>query len=341
MTDLVTFGEATVRLSPPRGDRLETAPALDVRVSGPESNAAVGAARLGVDAAWLSKLPDSALGRRVIAALRSHGVRTGVAWTDAAAGRVGTIYEDRGAGAHGTAAIDDRAGSAFTTVTPADLPNGVVESTDRVHTTGVTLGASDRARSTALDLLETAGEAGVRRSLALRHRDRLWDADRTDSTGRDGSAGRDESSSGTDSAARVYREALEHVETLFVSRGEARSVLSCEGDAVEIVHSLRTEFDLETVVLTRDGATTGAVAIDAGAVHEGPAADTPHRDPTGTDDAFVAGFLAERIADGSVPDALERGTATAVLTGRIDGGTAIITRKEVNGLIADPDALER
>ncbi|WP_096390784.1 sugar kinase [Halopenitus persicus] len=323
MTDLVTFGEATMRLSPPRGGRLETTPSLDVRVSGPESNAAVGAARLGVDAAWLSKLPASALGRRVVAALRSHGVRTGIAWTDAEAGRVGTVYEDRGAATHGTTAIDDRAGSAFTTVTPADLPDGVVESTDRVHTTGATLGVSDRARETALDLLEAAGEADVRRSLALRHRDRLWDADRTAP------------------ADRVYREAFDHVETLFVSRSEARSVLSCEGDAVEIVHSLRTEFDLETVVLTRDGAETGAVAIDAGAVHEGPAYRVDSRDPSGTDDAFVAGFLTERIAGGSVPDALELGAATAALTGTIDGEAAIVSREAVDAVIADPSALDR
>ncbi len=335
MTDLVTFGETTVRLSPPRGDRLETAPSLDVRVSGPESNVAIGAARLGVDAAWLSKLPDSALGRRVVAALRGHGVRTGVAWADGNADtdRVGTVYDDRGANARVTAAIDDRDGSAFTTITPAELPGGVVESTDRFHTSGATLAASDRARSTALDLLATAGEAGVRRSFALRHRSRSTGGDqRNRPTGNDRNGG-------AEPAADVYREAFDHVDTLFVSRHEARTVLSCEGDAVEIVHSLRTEFDLETVVLTREGA--GAVAIAAGSVHEGPAIDGTHRDPAGTEDAFVAGFLAERIAGGDVPDALERGEATAAVTGRIDGGTAIVTGEEVDAVIADHDARER
>lgn len=333
MTDLVTFGETTVRLSPPRGDRLETAPSLDVRVSGPESNVAVGAARLGVDAAWLSKLPDSALGRRVVAALRGHGVRTGVAWADGDADRVGTVYDDRGANARVTAAIDDRDGSAFTTITPGELPGGVVESTDRFHTSGATLAASDRARSTALDLLATAGEAGVRRSFALRHGSRSTGEDR-----RNRQRGRDRNG-GAEPAADIYRDAFDHVDTLFVSRHEARTVLSCEGDAVEIVHSLRTEFDLETVVLTREGA--GAVAIAAGSVHEGPAIDGAHRDPDGTDDAFVAGFLAERIAGGDVSDALERGEATAAVTGRIDGGTAIVTGEEVDAVIADHDATER
>lgn len=89
MTDLVTFGETMLRLSPPRGERLETTETLDVQAGGAESNVAVGAARLGADAVWLSKLPESPLGRRIIGELRSHGVRTGVSWADPEASRLG------------------------------------------------------------------------------------------------------------------------------------------------------------------------------------------------------------------------------------------------------------
>lgn len=94
MTDLVTFGETMLRLSPPRGERLETTETLDVQAGGAESNVAVGAARLGADAVWLSKLPESPLGRRIIGELRSHGVRTGVSWADPEASRLGTYYSN-------------------------------------------------------------------------------------------------------------------------------------------------------------------------------------------------------------------------------------------------------
>jgi 2-dehydro-3-deoxygluconokinase len=89
--DLVTFGETTLRFSPPRGERLETAETLTFATAGAESNVAVAASRLGADAAWLSKLPDSTLGRRVTADLRQHGVDPAVAWSDA--GRQGTYYK--------------------------------------------------------------------------------------------------------------------------------------------------------------------------------------------------------------------------------------------------------
>ena len=50
MTDLVTFGESMLRFSPPDQDRLERVDQLDVHVAGAESNVAVAANRLGLDA---------------------------------------------------------------------------------------------------------------------------------------------------------------------------------------------------------------------------------------------------------------------------------------------------
>jgi len=74
MADLVTFGETMLRFSPPDEARLEIADQYDVDVAGAESNVAVAAQRLGLDATWLSKLPDSPIGRKVANELRGHGV---------------------------------------------------------------------------------------------------------------------------------------------------------------------------------------------------------------------------------------------------------------------------
>ena len=58
MYDVVTFGEAMLRLSPPHFSRLEQAHSLDVEIGGSELNVAVGLSRLGMSAAWISKLPQ-------------------------------------------------------------------------------------------------------------------------------------------------------------------------------------------------------------------------------------------------------------------------------------------
>jgi len=88
MYDVVTFGEAMVRLSPPHFQRLEQTVSLDVQVGGGELNVAVGVRRLGLSSAWVSRLPQNALGRMVDNRARQAGVDTShVAWPKRA-GRV-------------------------------------------------------------------------------------------------------------------------------------------------------------------------------------------------------------------------------------------------------------
>jgi len=55
--DVITFGEAMIRLSPPGHQRLEQITSLDVAVGGAELSVAAGVARLGLKAAWISRLP--------------------------------------------------------------------------------------------------------------------------------------------------------------------------------------------------------------------------------------------------------------------------------------------
>jgi len=112
MPDLVTFGETMLRLSCPPGERLGSTPRFEVHVGGSESNVAVAASQLDTEAVWLSKLPDSALGRRVATALRSRGVRTGVAWVDPDEYRLGSYYLERGSAPRGSKVEYDRARSA-------------------------------------------------------------------------------------------------------------------------------------------------------------------------------------------------------------------------------------
>ncbi len=55
MYDVVTFGEAMIRLSPPHFQRLEQTQSLDLNVGGAELNVAVGVTRLGMRSAWVLK----------------------------------------------------------------------------------------------------------------------------------------------------------------------------------------------------------------------------------------------------------------------------------------------
>ena len=120
MTDVVTFGETMLRLSPPADGRPETATGFDVAVGGAESNVAVAAARLGLDAAWLSRVHESPLGRRVTGELRRHGVDPAVTWTDR--GRQPTYYVESGDTPRGVDGVYDRRDSPLRAARPSDLP---------------------------------------------------------------------------------------------------------------------------------------------------------------------------------------------------------------------------
>lgn len=299
-----------LRLSPPRGDRLETADSFDVSVGGAESNVAVGAARLGADAVWLSKLPNSPHGNRIVGELRSYGVRTGVAWTDPAATRVGVSYLEHGGDPRGPTVRDDRADAAFTTVHPGELPTDVFESASAFHTTGITPALSATAAETTAALLSAAGDADVTRSFDLRYQASLWDPDE---------------------ARAAYETLFSDVDRLFLPRRDAIDVLGFEGSAVEIAHGLETEFEFETVVISQND--DSALAIHDDSVYEQDAYTADTLDATGATDAFVAGYLTKRLEDSSVPEALQWATATAALKRTIDGDHAVVTPSEVERVI--------
>lgn len=60
MYDVVTFGEAMIRLSPAHFQRLKKARSLDLTVGGAELNVAVGVTRFGMKCAWVLKIFQNA-----------------------------------------------------------------------------------------------------------------------------------------------------------------------------------------------------------------------------------------------------------------------------------------
>ena len=112
MYDLVTFGEAMLRLSPPNHRRLEQTTSLDVNVGGTELNVAAGAGRFGLDTAWISKLPANPLGRMIQNKAREQGVDTArIVWEEG--GKAGLYFIELGATPRASSVVYDRADSSL------------------------------------------------------------------------------------------------------------------------------------------------------------------------------------------------------------------------------------
>ncbi|WP_225334168.1 bifunctional 2-dehydro-3-deoxygluconokinase/2-dehydro-3-deoxygalactonokinase [Halomicrobium urmianum] len=308
MTDLVTFGETMLRLSPPDGERIETADQYDVHVAGAESNVATAAQRLGLDTAWTSKIPDSPPGRKVANELRSHGVTVDVVWSDE--GRQGAYYLEKAEAPRGNNVIYDRQDAAVTTASTEELPVDRVESAEAFHTTGITPALSDRLEETTADLLAAAQDAGTTTSFDLNYRSKLWEPAE---------------------AREVLEDLFPDVDVLVVAERDAENVLDRSGDAESIARGLADDFGIDVTVVTRGS--RGALALADGDVYEQPTFEASNAHPVGTGDSFVGGFLSQYVRGADVPDGLEYGAATAALKRSVPGDLAVVTADEVEAVI--------
>ncbi|MBX0323222.1 sugar kinase [Halomicroarcula sp. F13] len=319
MTDLITFGETMLRLSPPDEERLETADQYRVRAAGAESNVAVAAQRLGLDAVWTSKLPESSVGRRVVGELRNHGVTVDVVWDDSEAARQGTYYLEQGQPPRGNEVIYDRAGASVTTATTAELPVETVKDATGLHTTGITPALSETLEATTADLLARAQDADTVTSFDLNYRSKLWDPDE---------------------ARAVLTDLFPDVDVLVAARRDAETVLGRTGDAESVARGLADDYGFDVTIVTRGA--DGALALSNGEVYEQPTYEAPSAHPVGTGDSFVGGFLSQYLAGESVPDGLAWGAATAALKRSVPGDIAVVSPDEVREVIAgDTEAISR
>ncbi|AQL42326.1 hypothetical protein BV210_06195 [Halorientalis sp. IM1011] len=311
MTQLVTFGEAILRLSPPPTARLETADQFDVWTTGAASNVAVAASRLGTDTAWISKLADTPLGRRAVAALRGHGLTTDVTWVDGDEGRQGLTFYEHGSTPRGSTTVDDRERTSIETVEPGGLPMDTVQDAGAVFASGESLAHSGAVVETTQAVLRAAGGKSV---LGLDYRSDLWS---------------------TEEARETITGLFPAVDVFVTSTDDANRVLKQTGKPPEMAHQLANEGDFETVVMTRGE--HGALVWHDATIHERDAVETEAVDVTGQHDAFVGAFLGRRLAGDDVGDALAHGIAAAALTRTIHGPVPTIDTAEVESVIADLD----
>ena len=308
MTDLVTFGEAMLRYSPPDRMRLEIADQLDVRVAGAESNVATAASRIGTDAVWISKLPDSPLGRRVVNFLHSFGLETDVIWSEE--GRQGTYYIEFGGEPRGTRVVYDRERSAVTSATAAELPTDQLREASMFVTSGITPALSETLARTTETLLRTATEAGTTTVFDVNYRSKLWSFEE---------------------ARETMEPMFRDIDMLVVAERDAANIFGIEGDPDRVLHAFDEKWGFDTIILTRGA--EGAVALAEEDVIEQPAVASDTYDPIGTGDAFL-GVLLGRLVDGAeLSEALEWGAAAAALKRTIPGDIAVITRKEVEQVL--------
>jgi len=169
----VTFGELMLRLAPEGYLRFVQADRLQATFGGGEANVAVSLANYGMDAAFVTKLPDNDIGQAAVNSLRRFGVDTGkiVRGGD----RIGIYYLEKGASQRPSKVIYDRAASAIALAKREDFDwDKIFEGVEWFHFTGITPALSDNATEITMDAVKAAKKKGITVSCDLNYRKKLW-----------------------------------------------------------------------------------------------------------------------------------------------------------------------
>ena len=173
MPKIITFGEIMLRLSTPGYLRFGQAKQFDATYGGGEANVAVSLANYGMDAKFVTRLPENDIAKACLKDLRSYGVDTSsiVYGGD----RLGIYFLETGAVARPSKVVYDRANSSIATIKPGDIDwKKVLEGADWFHWTGITPALSQGAADVCLEAIKAANAMGITVSCDLNYRKNLW-----------------------------------------------------------------------------------------------------------------------------------------------------------------------
>lgn len=170
---IVTFGEIMLRLKSPGHERFFQSPAFEATFGGGEANVAVSLAGFGHDTRFVSVIPDNPLGEAVVRELRYHGVDTSVLVRSRH--RLGIYFLETGANQRASKVVYDREGSGISLAEPASYDWDLAfAGAGWFHITGITPALSQAAADSAAAAMRAARERGLRVSMDLNYRKKLW-----------------------------------------------------------------------------------------------------------------------------------------------------------------------
>lgn len=332
MAKVITMGEIMLRLSTPSHERFVQADSFDVNYGGGEANVAVSLAGFGHDTQFVTAVPDNEIGECALATLRKYQV--GTKYVAKEGERLGIYFLESGSSVRPSKVIYDRAHSSISTVRPEAFDfDQIFEGVDWFHFTGITPAISDSAAELTEAALKKAKEHGVKVSVDLNFRKKLWTSEK---------------------AQQVMTRLMKYVDVCIGNEEDANLVLGFkpEGSDVtsgnlklsgyqSIFEQMTQKFGFEYCVsslrVSRSASDNGwSACIYSGKTgefyHSREYSITPIVDRVGGGDSFAAGVICGLLDGKDFKEALEFGVAASALKHTMPGDVNLVTRKEVETL---------
>ena len=332
MAKVVTMGEIMLRLSTPNNEKFIQADEFDVNYGGGEANVAVSLANYGHDAEFVTAVPDNPIGECAVAALRKMNVKTD---NIARCGeRLGIYYLETGASMRASNVVYDRAHSSISTATEADFDfDKIFDGADWFHFTGITPAVSDAAAELTEAALKAAKAKGVKVSVDLNFRKKLWSSEK---------------------AQKIMTNLMQYVDVCIGNEEDAEKVLGFKpgntdvtsGDLElagyedifkQMVDKFNFEYVISSLRVSHSASDNGWSACIYSRdtkefYHSREYRISPIVDRVGGGDSFAGGTICGFVDGKNFKDALEFGVAASALKHTIPGDFNLVTRADVENL---------
>lgn len=305
MLDLVTLGETMVAFIPEEKEYIRYAKTFAKKTAGAESNVAIGVAKLGHKAGWISKVGKDELGEFVIREVRGEGVDTSrVGCSEDAP--TGVMFKQVLTG-NETSVNYYRKNSAASTLCPEDIDIDYLTSAKILHISGVTPALSESCKETINYVVDKAKEKGMIISFDPNIRLKLWSKEE---------------------AKETLKPLLAKSDIVLTGLDEGEILLGLNDGQAIIEELLSLGVKQVAVKLGADGALVG----DETGINKVEATKVTVVDNIGAGDAFSAGFLSGVIEG--------KATKECGAMGCLMGAFAVSSFGDIEGL-PDREAFER
>ena len=326
------MGEIMLRLSTPNYEKFIQADEIDACYGGGEANVAVSLANYGHEVEFVTAVPDNEIGECAVAALRKYNV--GTRHVARCGERLGIYFLESGSSVRPSKVVYDRAHSSISTATAADFDfDAVFRGADWFHFTGITPAVSDAAAVLTQEALKAAKSHGVKVSVDLNFRKKLWSSEK---------------------AQKVMKDLMRYVDVCIGNEEDAELVLGYKPEGTDVaggtlelegyrsifrqmVADYGFEYCVSSLRVSRSASDNGWSACiysrDREEFYHSREYDIrPIVDRVGGGDSFAGGVICGLLEGRDFKEALEYGVAASALKHTIPGDFNLASRKEVETL---------
>lgn len=319
------FGEIMLRLSAPNNQKIIQANSFDAVYGGGEANVVASLATFGHNTKFITKLPNNALGDKVIRDLKSYNIDTSdILQGD---GRLGIYFLEIGHGLRSNEVIYDRKYSAISMMNKSEFNiENILKDVKMVHLSGITPALNKELFDLTIDIAKYCKKNNIEVSFDSNYRANLWSLEE---------------------AKLFLEEILNYVDIAFLGSLDMTNILKYEDFNLEFEDNLKRLYEklfekypnIKYASCTKRNVHSINNNSLKGYLYDGKNLYVSNEykfdilDRVGGGDAFTAGILHGILDNLSEKEIVEFGTCAGAIKHSIRGDINIVDKESIINLI--------